>query len=78
MEKLKFLKNKKESEFGNTKEILTSILGLLIVLAFPLLLVGGLKLMGLPVTLSFASWGGACLISFFLIFISRFSSINIK
>jgi uncharacterized membrane protein (DUF485 family) len=53
-------------------------LGLVIFFSFPLLLVFGLKLMGLPVSVGFGSWFGGLLISAFLIFVFRFSDFKTK
>lgn len=76
MERLKFLKNKGAKGSVNPKEIATMILGLIIVLSLPLLPIWGLRLMGVPVDLSFSSWGGVCVISIFILMLIRFSKIQ--
>jgi hypothetical protein len=55
--------------------VLTVILGLLILACFPLLLVWGLKLLGAPVTVSFSSWSGAAVILIFLVIANRISRL---
>ena len=60
-----------------TKDILLVILGLALLISFPLLLVGGLNLMGLSVGLSFKSWLGASLILAVLVIVNRLAVMNI-
>jgi hypothetical protein len=59
----------------NLLNILTVILGLVILACFPLLLLWGLKLIGAPVTVSFLSWSGASIILIFLIIVNRISRL---
>jgi hypothetical protein len=76
MERLKFLSTKGPKGSGKAKEITSIILGLLIVLSLPILPVWGLRLMGIPVGLTFSSWGGVCVISLFILMLIRFSRIK--
>ena len=79
MKNLKFKKTElTPSEPKKWQEALSIVFGLLIILAFPLLFVLGLMLLGLPVTVSFASWGGASLVSLFLVLVNRFANFNTK
>lgn len=47
------------------------ILGIVLLASFPLLLVWGLQLMGLPVKVTFASWIGSTLVMLFFIIANR-------
>jgi hypothetical protein len=65
----------KESKLLN---VFLIALGVVLFFSFPLLLVFGLKLMGLPVSVGFGSWFGATLISAFLVVVFRFSRFKTK
>jgi len=58
--------------------VLLIILGLAVFFSFPLLLVFGLKLMGLPVSVGFGSWFGGVLISAFFVGVFRFAKLKTK
>jgi hypothetical protein len=61
-----FLKNN-QSAIG----IFTTIIGIGLFVMFPLLLIWGLMLIGLPVKVTLGSWFGGLLILFFIILASR-------
>lgn len=46
--------------------LFVAIVAIAVIVTFPLLLVWGLKLIGLPVEVSFSSWLGSVLILFYL------------
>jgi len=65
----------KESKLLNA---LLIALGLALFFSFPLLLIFGLKLMGVPVSVGFVSWFGATLVSAFFVVISRLANTKTK
>jgi uncharacterized membrane protein (DUF485 family) len=70
-----------ENTFNKESKLLNAFLialGLVLFFSFPLLLVFGLKLMGLPVSVGFGSWFGGILISAFLVIVFRFSKFKTK
>lgn len=70
-----------ENTFNKESKLLNAFLialGVVLFFSFPLLLVFGLKLMGLPVSVGFGSWLGATLISAFLVVVFRFSRFKTK